>query len=167
MQHSAGRLCVLLIVVALIPASATLQARTVTAPAPELSEGATWTVWEVTGHHALPVIDRGWEKRTFWDLRPVEASGRLLRWTVLAPADAGLSAVAAPLDANRALCLTLEADGSPIGCKLFRNTEATAAGTGVVAGSGPADLGGGTSSSPAWNRSRAEPMAIRSPSRSG
>ena len=96
------------------------------AATPEPVRGRSWTLVEVAGEDALPHAGQ-LEEGTFWDLRPVAPTGRRVRWTVLAPGDAGLADDARDVGADAAMC-TSEADGSrDSSCRLIRR--------------GPIDLG--------------------------
>src|SRR5437867_5106255 len=83
----------------------------VTARAPDLAPGITWTMLETREGAALPLLEAGWESRTFWDLRPFAAAGRRVTWSVLTPAAAGLGAAAQEMGADRALCASLPDGG--------------------------------------------------------
>jgi len=93
-----------------------------------LHDGDSWTAVEVDDPAALPSLDAAFEARTYWDLRPLAAHGRLVRYSVETPQQAGLSARAAALGADLALCTHGPQSGARLGCALVRAEGATAAG---------------------------------------
>ncbi len=102
-------------------------ARVLTSRSPALPEGASWTVLEL-GPGAWPALPADLESRILWDLRPVDRPARAVRWTVRSPEAAGLAGVAGRVGADRALCGEERADGSAVGCRLFRDEQTGPAG---------------------------------------
>jgi len=82
-----------------------------------LIEGDAWSVLRIEDPASLPVLEPGWDGRTFWDLRPPRDAGRRVRWVVLSPIDAGRVEAARKVGANLALCA--DADDGWRGCGLF------------------------------------------------
>ena len=121
-----------------IPAAAT----PVAVRPPVLRDGDSW-VQQTTSAGDLPLLDPGWERRVFWDLRPFAArAGRRVRWSVVEPARVGLGRRAHDTGADDALCAGAPG-GAPAaqGCLLFRQAEVTPLGPRVVWSGVTADLG--------------------------
>jgi len=101
------------------------EARPMAAGTPTLAVGATWTTIEAGQGGPLPRLEADWESRMFWDLRAlVAAGGREVDWSVVEPAEAGLTAEARHFAADRALCAAAAGtDGRHLGCELFRSAD--------------------------------------------
>lgn len=117
--------------IALVLLMGSATADTVQVGAPEMAEGSSWTDIALPDAADLAAIETIGESRIFWDLRPPAASGRLVRWTVQSPADAGLTSPADAVDADRALCATDVATETRLGCRLFQTSDIGATGPAV------------------------------------
>ena len=91
--------------------------------APASVPGRAWTVVELDGAGVGP-LPAGWERRTFWDLRPPQGAGARFRWTLLDPAEPGLAGRAGGGEADVALCASEPIVERRIGCHLLRGTDA-------------------------------------------
>jgi len=87
--------------------------------APTYTPGAQWSVVELDEPSLLPVFERGWQRSTFWDLRPVKGQGRLVRWFVVQPDAVGLKSIAENTGTDTALCAREFPAGRQIGCRLI------------------------------------------------
>jgi len=94
--------------------------------APDLRPGDRWTV-AVLGPDAAPTLPAGWERGTFWDLRPRAVTELILR-TVHESTAADLGAPRHATEADRALCTSDPNSGRRLGCVLFRSDEVRASG---------------------------------------
>ena len=117
--------CVVLriLAAALFLAGAPALGQGVRVTAPSYTPGAQWTVIELDEPSLLPMFERGWQRSTFWDLRPATGQGRLVRWSVSYPDDVGLGALAEVAGADTALCARRLSDGSQVGCRLISSAE--------------------------------------------
>ena len=106
----------------LILAGVPVLAQGVHVTAPTYTPGAEWTAVELD-ESLLPMFKRGWQRSTFWDLRPVAGQGRLVRWFVSYPDDVGLGSLAETMGADTALCARELSEGSQIGCRLIAVAE--------------------------------------------
>ncbi|RMG47000.1 MAG: hypothetical protein D6718_04485 [Acidobacteria bacterium] len=88
-------------------------------PAP--AEGQRFALLRVEGK-ALGELPRAFERRTFWDLRPLAARGTLFSGRFLSAREAGLGETAAAVGADGALCFFRrgpKGDERRVGCLLF------------------------------------------------
>jgi hypothetical protein len=99
-----------------------------TVRAPELPIGATWTVIELTQEATRPIALDRWERRTYWDLRPVAGSGRIIERVVMRPGEAGMGVAAVRTGADRALCSFEKESRRRRGCRLFQAAATDASG---------------------------------------
>ncbi|NIM00234.1 MAG: hypothetical protein GTN89_04940, partial [Acidobacteria bacterium] len=102
----------------LIVAGGPAWAQGVQVKAPRYTPGAEWTVIELDDPSGLPRFGKGWQRSTFWDLRPV-SGGTEIRWTVDLPRHAGLEAPAEDTGADLTLCAVRTDDDTSIGCRLI------------------------------------------------
>jgi len=96
--------------------------------APELPVGSTWTMIEIAQEAPRAIAPETWERRTYWDLRPPQGSGRTIERAVMRPIEAGFAGSAIPSNADRALCSFEQVSRRRLGCVLFRAADTDAAG---------------------------------------
>ena len=125
--HMATKIRALLAVV-LVASSGAVTAGPLTVHAPQIPVGSTWNVIELTRDAPQSVAPEGFERKTYWDLRPPAGVGRIVERVVLRPAEAGLGGAAGRSGADRALCSIEHESRRRLGCRLFRAAETDAAG---------------------------------------
>ncbi len=122
------------VAVAWIVATGPAWAQGVQVKAPRYTPGAEWTVIELDDASRLPSFQKGWQRSTFWDLRPVAGQGNAVRWTIELPGDVGLDTLARSTGANIARCGKRLSDGASLGCELIDTTPLGPGGRVLMAG---------------------------------
>jgi len=112
-----------ILVALLICSSGSALAQGVQVTAPTYAPGARWSVVELDEPSLLPRFEPGWQRSTFWDLRPLSEGGRIVRWSVTDPHTVGLGSLAENSGADLALCAMELPSEQEVGCRLIASEE--------------------------------------------